>query len=407
MKRKQTPKFVAAAASLALVAAACGSDSNDAAETADDAVAEVEEEVDDAMEDDAMEDDAMEDDAMEDDAMEDDAMEDDAMEDDADGPFGPACAAVPEEGEGSFAGMTDDPAATAASNNPLLSTLVTAVGEAGLVDTLNSDGPFTIFAPVNDAFAAIPEEDLAAVLADQDLLTSILTYHVIGGENLDAASLGEAGTSATVNGAELEFGADGTTVNGVDVLCSNVTVANATVHIIGEVLMPPAADAPAAEALAPSGPLCTAVPEEGEGSFAGMTDDPAGTAASNNPALSTLVAAVVEAGLVDTLNSDGPFTIFAPANPAFDALPEGTLETVLADTDLLTSILTLHVVAGEQLSSADLAELDSVTTVNGADITIAPEGDTLSINGQATVGCADVMTANATVHIIDGVLTPA
>jgi uncharacterized surface protein with fasciclin (FAS1) repeats len=155
-----------------------------------------------------------------------------------DGPFGPACSSVPTEGEGSFAGMTDDPAATAASNNPLLSTLVSAVTEADLVDTLNSDGPFTIFAPVDDAFAAIPEDDLAAVLADQEQLTSILTYHVIAGESLDAADLGEAGTAETVNGASLEFGDDGTTVNGVDVLCSTVVTANATVHIIGEVLMP-------------------------------------------------------------------------------------------------------------------------------------------------------------------------
>jgi len=156
----------------------------------------------------------------------------------SDGPFGPACGAVPTDGEGSFAGMTDDPAATAASNNPLLSTLVAAVTEAGLVDTLNSDGPFTIFAPTNDAFAAIPPDDLDAVLADKELLTGILTYHVIAGESLDAAALGEAGTATAVNGAELSFGADGTTVNGTDVLCSNVMTANATVHIIGEVLMP-------------------------------------------------------------------------------------------------------------------------------------------------------------------------
>ncbi len=153
-------------------------------------------------------------------------------------PFGPACSSVPTEGEASFEGMSDDPAATAASNNPLLSTLVTAVTEAELVDTLNSDGPFTIFAPVNDAFAAIPEADLAAVLADKEMLTSILTYHVIAGESHDAAALAEAGTAETVNGEMLEFGEDGTTVNGVDVLCSNVVTANATVHIIGEVLMP-------------------------------------------------------------------------------------------------------------------------------------------------------------------------
>ena len=279
----------------------------------------------------------------------------------------------------------------------------------------------------------IPADQLDAVLADQEVLTSILTYHVVAGERFDAAALGSAGTAETVNGAELEFGTDGTTVNGVEVLCSNVVTANATVHIIGEVLMPPADDTSDMDegsmdegsmdddemsemddgetmeegAAMPTGPLCSAVPTDGEGSFAGMTDDTAATAASNNPVLSTLVAAVQAAGLVDTLNSDGPFTIFAPADPAFDALPEGTLDAVLADTDLLTSILTLHVVAGEQLSSTDLADLDSVTTVNGADITLDVADDgTLMVNGQASVGCADIQTANATVHVIDAVLMP-
>ena len=385
--RSRTTKVLLAAASFSLIAAACGSDANDEGSVATDAPAATT------------------------------PATDGEMDEMADGPFGPACDAVPTEGEGSFAGMTDDTAATAASNNPLLSTLVSAVSAAGLVDTLNSDGPFTIFAPTNDAFAAIPAEDLDAVLADQELLTSILTYHVVAGESLDAAALGSAGSAATVNGAELEFGSDGTTVNGVDVLCSNVVTANATVHIIGEVLMPPADDMGDMEegdmdemeegAMMPTGPLCSAVPADGEGSFAGMTDDTAATAASNNPVLSTLVAAVQAAGLVDTLNSDGPFTIFAPANPAFDALPEGTLDAVLADTDLLTSILTLHVVAGEQLSSADLAELDSVATVNGADITLeVAEDGTLMVNGQASVGCADIQTANATVHVIDAVLMP-
>lgn len=392
--RNRTIKLVAAVASLTLVAAACGSDADDSVST--DAPMSSEAPM---------------------------STEMDDMDEMADGPFGPACDSVPTEGEGSFAGMTDDTAATAASNNPLLSTLVTAVTEAGLVDTLNSDGPFTIFAPTNDAFAAIPADDLDAVLADQELLSSILTYHVIAGESLDAAALGSAGTAESVNGAELEFGSDGTTVNGVDVLCSNVVTANATVHIIGEVLMPPAddmADDDMTETtemgedmeegamLEPSGPLCEAVPADGEGSFAGMTDDPAGTAASNNPALSILVSAVVEAGLVDTLNSDGPFTIFAPANPAFEAIDPATLDSVLADTDLLTSILTLHVIAGEQLSSEDLAGMDSATTVNGQDITFEVEDDgTLMVNGQATVGCADVQTANATVHIIDAVLMPS
>ncbi len=166
-------------------------------------------------------------------------------------------------------------------------------------------------------------------------------------------------------------------------------------------------DATGAEMMEPSGPLCDAVPTDGQGSFAGMTDDPAATAASNNPVLSTLVTAVDAAGLVDTLNGDGPFTIFAPTNDAFAAIPPADLEAVLADTDLLTSILTLHVIGGESLSSAELAEMGSAMTVNGEDITFETAADgSLMVNGQATVGCADIQTANATVHIIDAVLMP-
>lgn len=115
----------------------------------------------------------------------------------------------------------------------------------------------------------------------------------------------------------------------------------------------------------------------------GMADDTAATAASNNPLLSTLVDAVVAADLVDTLNSDGPFTIFAPTNDAFAAIPTADLEAVLADVDLLTSILTFHVIAGDQLSSDDLVAAGSATTI-----------------------CQDVSTANASVHIIDSVLMP-
>ncbi len=153
-------------------------------------------------------------------------------------PFGPACSAVPADGEGSFGGMADDPAATAASNNPVLSTLVTAVTQAGLVDTLNGDGPFTIFAPTNDAFAAIPPADLDAVLADNEALTKILTYHVVAGQRLTADELATAGELTTVEGDTLSFGGDGTSVNGVDVVCYDVPTANATVHIIDGVLLP-------------------------------------------------------------------------------------------------------------------------------------------------------------------------
>ena len=172
--------------------------------------------------------------------------------------------------------------------------------------------------------------------------------------------------------------------------------------------MAPATTAPAAEDLTATnvGPACSAVPADGEGSFDGLADDPAATAASNNPVLSTLVSAVSEAGLVDTLNGDGPFTIFAPYNEAFAAIPEDDLNAILADQEMLTSILTYHVVAGEQLDLADLAEAGTVTTVEGETIEIAPSGDLVSVNGAAVL-CGNVQTANATVHIIDAVLVPS
>ena len=137
-----------------------------------------------------------------------------------------------------------------------------------------------------------------------------------------------------------------------------------------------------------------------------MATDPAATAASNNPVLSTLVSAVKAAGLVDTLNSDGPFTIFAPTNDAFAAIPADQLQTVLADKDLLTSILTYHVVAGKSMSSADLIAAGKVTTVNGGELTIGSNNGVLTVNG-APAACMDVHTANATVHIIGQVLLPA
>jgi len=151
--------------------------------------------------------------------------------------FGPACDQVPANGAGSFDGMVQDPVATAASNNPLLGTLVTAVGEAGLVDTLNDAEALTVFAPTDDAFAAIPEADLNAVLADKELLTSILTYHVVGAQLDPEAVVGEQETlqGGTVT---VEGDTEGMTVNDANVLCGNIPTANATVYVIDTVLMP-------------------------------------------------------------------------------------------------------------------------------------------------------------------------
>jgi uncharacterized surface protein with fasciclin (FAS1) repeats len=157
----------------------------------------------------------------------------------ADQVFGDGCAAVPTSGDGSFDSMVKDPVATAASTNPLLSTLVTAVGEADLAGTLNDLPEATVFAPVNDAFAAIPEKDLNAILADKAMLTKILTHHVVGAQLDPMAVVGE---QETVNKDMLTVAGDetGMTVSDgavtANVICGNVPTANATVYIIDQVL---------------------------------------------------------------------------------------------------------------------------------------------------------------------------
>ncbi len=158
----------------------------------------------------------------------------------SDQPFGSACSAVPKSGAGSFDGMAQAPVATAASNNPVLSTLVTAVKKAGLVQTLNSAQNITVFAPTNAAFAKLPKATLAKVLADKALLTKILTYHVVG-QHLAPADLA-MGSYPTLEKQDLTVAGSGTSfmVNKTaKVVCGNVKTANANVEIIDTVLMPP------------------------------------------------------------------------------------------------------------------------------------------------------------------------
>jgi uncharacterized surface protein with fasciclin (FAS1) repeats len=154
--------------------------------------------------------------------------------------FGAGCSAVPTDASnpGSFMAMAQQPVATAASGNPLLSTLVTAVKQAGLVDTLNTAPALTVLAPTNDAFAKIPAADLKKVLADKKTLSSILTYHVIPGKLAPSDLAGKhktvQGGEVTVSGSGEDFKIDGK----ASVICGNVQTANATVYIIDSVLMP-------------------------------------------------------------------------------------------------------------------------------------------------------------------------
>ncbi|NHI20224.1 fasciclin domain-containing protein [Phycicoccus endophyticus] len=155
-------------------------------------------------------------------------------------PFGAACADVPQDGAGSFDGMAEEPVATAASNNPVLSTLVTAVGKAGLGDTLNSAEDITVFAPANSAFEALPKDTMDAAMADpKGLLTDVLTNHVVEGR-LSPDEL--PGEHQTLGGGTIEVMGSGEdfTVDPGDatVVCGNVQTANATVYIIDQVLVP-------------------------------------------------------------------------------------------------------------------------------------------------------------------------
>jgi uncharacterized surface protein with fasciclin (FAS1) repeats len=166
---------------------------------------------------------------------------------------------------------------------------------------------------------------------------------------------------------------------------------------------PPTTAAPMT-ASAPFGAACSAVPASGAGSLEALAQDPVATAASNTPALSTLVTAVKKADLVGTLNSAQGITVFAPTNDAFSALPKATLDKALGDpTGLLTTVLTYHVVPG-QLSPDQLA--GSHKTLQGATLEVTGSGEDFTVNGNSSVVCGNIQTANATVYLIDQVLLP-
>ena len=171
------------------------------------------------------------------------------------------------------------------------------------------------------------------------------------------------------------------------------------------------ATATPATADGPFGPGCAAVPTDGPGSFAAMAAVPAATAASGNPALSSLVQALTTANLVDSLNTTPELTVLAPANQAFQAIPPDALQAVMADNAQLTALLLHHVIQG-RLAPAQLA--GTHTTLSNDEVTVAGSGDAFTIAGEgtfsgspATVVCGNIQTANATVYLLDQVLKPS
>ncbi|MEZ5243955.1 MAG: fasciclin domain-containing protein [Acidimicrobiales bacterium] len=290
--------------------------------------------------------------------------------------------------------------------NGSFTTLVAAVQAAGLVDTLSGDGPFTVFAPTDDAFAAaLADLGLTAeeLLASPDL-ADILTYHVVAGEVDAATAISLDGQSAeTVNGADIDISVvDGSVViNGTaTVVTPDVAASNGIIHVIDAVLLPPdfGSDDMAEDDMADDDMA-------DENAAPGTIVD----VAVANGSFTTLVAAVQAAGLVDTLSGDGPFTVFAPTDDAFAAALADlglTAEELLASPDL-ADILTYHVVAGE-VDAATAISLDgqSAETVNGADIDISVVDGSVVINGTATVVTPDVAASNGIIHVIDAVLLP-
>lgn len=245
--------------------------------------------------------------------------------------------------------------------------LAKALTAAGLVEALKGEGPFTVFAPTDAAFAAFEEEN-PGVLAglSKDELGAVLKYHVVAGAAVESSALKDDQVFVTLNGSPvLVDTTGGVKVSDAKVTTADVTASNGVIHVIDKIILPPANDI-----------VETAV-------AAGMFE--------------TLAGALTAADLVTALKGDGPFTVFAPTDDAFDkldAVPSG---------DALKNVLLYHVVAGA-VGSGDLKAGDVPTLLEGKDLTVALAGG-VKIN-DASVTTANIIAKNGVIHVVDTVLVP-
>ena len=264
--------------------------------------------------------------------------------------------------------------AVAAGN---FTTLAAALGEADLVKTLKSRGPFTVFAPTDEAFAKLPRGTVESLLKpeNRDQLVAILTYHVVK-DRVRAEEVASLRNATTVNGQRVNIGVeDGQIlVDNARVTSADIRTSNGIIHVIDEVLIPET----------------KLIPE----------------VAKEANVFGTLLAAVEAAGLADALSSKGPFTVFAPTDDAFANLPEGTVASLLKpeNRDQLVDILKYHVVEGRVYAS-DLFRKSKVSTLAGDRVQVKYGDGAFKIN-QSNVVSTDVAAANGVIHVIDAVLLP-
>ena len=252
-------------------------------------------------------------------------------------------------------------------------TLVAAVQAAGLAETLSGEGDFTVFAPTDEAFAALPEGTVEALLADIPALTSILLYHVVDGKVM-ASDVVELSSAMTVNGQYVDIKVeDGKVmIDNAQVVITDIEASNGVIHVIDAVILPE------------SRSIVDIAVEDGR--------------------FNTLVAAVQAAGLAETLSGEGPFTVFAPTDDAFAALPEGTIDALLADIPTLTDILLYHVAEGKVMAS-EVVELDTAMTAQGQYVDIQVQDGMVMVDN-AQVIITDIEAANGVIHVIDAVILP-
>lgn len=259
-------------------------------------------------------------------------------------------------------------------------TLAAALQAAELVDTLKGEGPFTVFAPSDDAFKKLPQDTVSALLKpeNRDKLTAILLYHVVPGRVMAEQAM-ELDSAPTAEGSELGISTRNgkVMINDATVVAADIGCSNGVIHVIDSVLLPP----------------------EKPGMSIVETAVDAGQ-------FKTLAAALQAAELIDTLEGEGPFTVFAPTDEAFAALPAGTVEELLKpeNRDKLTAVLTYHVVPGKVMA-ADVVKLDSAKTVQGSDVSVKTADGKVMIDN-ATVIKADIPCKNGVIHVIDSVILP-